>query len=246
MAMNYRYQSASEFLDYLIASTHGDQSEADSNQLPSLQELSKEIGVSVAYLREQLEVAKALGLVEVRPRTGIRRLPYTFSPAVRQSLSYAIQIDQRHFDEFADLRNHIEEAYWESAVQLLTPEDHGYLKGLVGQAWGKLRGQPVQIPHSEHRLLHLGIYCRLKNPFVSGILEAYWDAYEAVGLNLFADYTYLTEVWTYHQQMVDAICLGDIQAGFQALIEHKDLLHHRAQPFPADSAAQFILSTDSP
>jgi DNA-binding FadR family transcriptional regulator len=37
--------------------------------------MSKELGVSVALLREQLEVAKAIGLVEVRPRTGIRRLP---------------------------------------------------------------------------------------------------------------------------------------------------------------------------
>ena len=236
--MIYRYHSASEFFDYLVASSQNTQAKGDSTQLPSLQELSKEIGVSVAYLREQLEVAKALGLVEVRPRTGIRRLPYTFSPAVRQSLSYAIQIDQRHFAEFADLRNNIEAAYWENAVRLLTPDDHMYLKGLVRQAWGKLRGQPVQIPHTEHRLLHLGIYHRLENPFVNGILEAYWDAYEAVGLNLFADYTYLTEVWTYHQKMVDAICDGDTQAGFHALIEHKDLLRHRPQPLPADTAVK--------
>ena len=244
--MIYRYHSASEFLDYLVASSQNTQAKGDSTQLPSLQEMSKEIGVSVAYLREQLEVAKALGLVEVRPRTGIRRLPYTFSPAVRQSLSYAIQIDQRHFAEFADLRNNIEAAYWENAVRLLTPDDHMYLKDLVGQAWGKLRGQPVQIPHTEHRLLHLGIYHRLENPFVNGILEAYWDAYEAVGLNLFADYTYLTEVWTYHQKMVDAICDGDTQAGFHALIEHKDLLRHRPQPLPADTAVKVTISSDTP
>ena len=244
--MSYRYQPATEFLDYLVASTQNNQAEADSKQLPSLQEMSKEIGVSVATLREQLEVAKVLGLVEVRPRTGIRRLPYTFSPAVRQSLSYAIQIDLRHFDEFSDLRNQIEAAYWDHAVRLLTPEDHANLQSLVELAWRKLRGQPVQIPHIEHRRLHLGIYHRLQNPFVNGILEAYWDAYEAVGLNLFADYAYLTEVWTYHQQMVDAIHQGNPRAGFQALIEHKDLLHHRPQLLPADTAAQQKISTESP
>ena len=244
--MSYRYQPATEFLDYLVASTQNNLAEADSKQLPSLQEMSKEIGVSVATLREQLEVAKVLGLVEVRPRTGIRRLPYTFSPAVRQSLSYAIQIDLRHFDEFSDLRNQIEAAYWDHAVRLLTLEDHANLQSLVEQAWLKLRGQPVQIPHIEHRRLHLGIYHRLQNPFVNGILEAYWDAYEAVGLNLFADYAYLTEVWTYHQQMVDAICQGNPRAGFQALIEHKDLLHHRPQLLPADNAAQQKISTESP
>lgn len=223
----YRNQPVSEFLEYLAAFTQNGQQEGNNAQLPSLNDLSKELGVSVAYLREQLEVARALGLVEVRPRTGIRRLPYTFLPAVRQSLTYAIQIDPRHFEEFADLRNQIEAAYWDKAVRLLTLEDHSMLKDLVNQAWRKLKGQPIQIPHNEHRLLHLGIYHRLDNPFVNGILEAFWDAYEAVGLNLYAGYSYLTDVWTYHQQLVDAICAGDIEAGYQALIRHKDLLHHR-------------------
>ena len=66
-----------------------------------------------------------------------------------------------------------------------------------------------------------------ENPFVSGILEAYWEAYEAVGLNLYADYSYLEQVWNYHRQMVDSICNGDFDAGYQALVEHKDMLYHR-------------------
>ena len=52
---------------------------------------------------------------------------------------------------------------------------------LIERALEKLRGTPVQVPHEEHRKLHLMIYSRLDNPFVTGILEAYWDAYEAVG-----------------------------------------------------------------
>ncbi len=71
------------------------------------------------------------------------------------------------------------------------------------------------------------IFRRLENPFVLGLLEAYWAAYEAVGLNLFADYRYLETVWTYHQQIVDAICTEDYEAGYQALVDHKDLLYHR-------------------
>jgi DNA-binding FadR family transcriptional regulator len=75
--------------------------------------------------------------------------------------------------------------------------------------------------------LHLGVFRRLENPFVLGILEAYWDAYEEIGLNLYADYDYLQEVWQYHQKMVAAICAGDIDAGYDALIEHTDMLYHR-------------------
>ncbi len=69
----------SEFLRYLAA-----HEEADNN-LPSLSDLSRELGVSLASLREQLEVARALGLVEVRPRLGTRRRIYSFTPAIRQS-----------------------------------------------------------------------------------------------------------------------------------------------------------------
>jgi len=222
-------QLSSDFLNYLASYTNGD----NSNQLPALSSLSKEMGLSVASLREQLEVAEALGLVEVRPRIGIRRLPYTFLPAVRQSLAYAIDLDPNFFDKFADLRNHIEASFWMPAVERLTTEDHAELKTLMAHAWEKLHGTPVQIPHSEHRQLHLLIYRRLDNVFVLGVLEAYWEAYEAVGLNLFTDYDYLTEVWSYHQQMVDAIVKGEYDVGYQALVEHKDLLYHR--PFTAQS-----------
>lgn len=196
-------------------------------QLPSLSEVSKELGVSVALLREQLEVARAIGLVEVRPRTGIRRLPYSFLPAVRQSLSYAVAVDPAYFMQFSNLRIHLEAAYWEDAATRLTAEDQEELKSLVGRAWEKLNGQPIQIPHPEHRQLHLGIYRRLGNPFVLGLLEAYWEAYEAVGLNLYTDIDYLQEVWRYHEEMVQSICEGDFDRGYAALIQHKDLLFHR-------------------
>lgn len=196
-------------------------------QLPSLSEVSKELGVSVALLREQLEVARAIGLVEVRPRTGIRRLPYSFLPAVRQSLSYAVTVDPAYFMAYSNLRIHLEAAYWEDAACRLTPGDHQELKSLVARAWVKLNGHPIEIPHPEHRQLHLGIYRRLDNPFVFGLLEAYWEAYEAVGLNLYTDIDYLQVVWRYHEQMVEAICDGDFDRGYAALIQHKDLLFHR-------------------
>lgn len=215
---------SSEFFKYLVEKCGPDE---DQNHLPSLNELSAELGIGVARLREQLEVARALGLVEVRPRTGIRRLPYSFLPAVRLSLAYAIELDRKHFDAFSELRNHLEAAYWHEAVGKLIPEDLDELKTLMNSAWDKLRSPQVKIPHSEHRQLHLGIFKRLNNPFVSGILEAYWEAYEAIGLNVYADYNYLQQVWKYHQKMVDAICAGDSQAGYQALVEHKDLLYHR-------------------
>jgi DNA-binding FadR family transcriptional regulator len=212
----------SEFLRYLAA-----HEEADNN-LPSLSDLSRELGVSLASLREQLEVARALGLVEVRPRLGTRRRIYSFTPAIRQSLGYALALDDSHFRKYSDLRNHIESAFWYEAVEKLTNEDKDELQALITRAWEKLRHDRIQVPHEEHRNLHLKIFSRLENPFVTGILEAYWEAYEAVGLNVFAGgYDYLQEVWQYHQEMVEAICNGNYTAGYEALVKHTDLLYHR-------------------
>ncbi|MBV6451830.1 MAG: hypothetical protein MHPDNHAH_02577 [Anaerolineales bacterium] len=213
----------SEFLRYLAAH------EEAEDGLPTLTELSQELGVSVASLREQLAVARALGLVEVKPGPGkTRRRVFSFAPAIRQSLQYALALDDESFRKYAELRNHVEAAYWYEAVEKLTDEDKEELQTLIVRAQEKLTHTPVQVPHEEHRSLHLLIYSRLGNPFVTGILEAYWDAYETVGLNMFTGgYDYLQEVWRYHQTMVEAICNENYEAGYEALVAHADLLYHR-------------------
>jgi DNA-binding FadR family transcriptional regulator len=217
--------SLSEFMRYLA---HYDDSNGQG--LPALSKLSQELGISMTSLREQLEVARALGLVAVKPRTGTKRLPYSFCPAVRQSLKYALALDNNIFRKYSELRTHIESAYWHQAVLLLTEEDKQELQTLLKRAKEKLAGSPIQIPHEEHRELHLKIFQKLDNPFVTGLLEAYWEAYEAVGLNVFAGgLGYLEEIWEYHTQMVEAICNGDYEAGYQALLQHTDLLYHRPE-----------------
>src|SRR5215211_8704360 len=124
----------SEFLRYLA--THDEV----EHGLPSLKNLSIELGVGLASLREQLEVARALGLVEVRPRLGTRRRAYSFTPAIRQSLGYALALNNEHFRKYSDLRNHVESAFWHEAVRKLTDQDQQELQQLAARAWEKLGG----------------------------------------------------------------------------------------------------------
>jgi DNA-binding FadR family transcriptional regulator len=209
----------SDFLRYLLG--NGCQPGA---RLPALEDVSAEIGVSVGKLREQLEVARALGLVEVSPRRGIHCRGYEFLPAIRMSLLLALSLDRGAFAAFSALRTHLETAFWDEAVVLLTPADKAHLGDLVAMAWHKLGQERIQIPHPEHRELHLTIFSRLPNPFVRGLLEAYWDGYEAVEFSTYADYGYLRDVWTYHERIVEALCAGDFPAGKQFLTEHMRLI----------------------
>lgn len=209
----------SEFFRYLLEYTGTEEA-----RLPAIKQLSGELGLSISTLREQLEVAKALGLVDVRPRLGIRPRPYSFTPAVDASLCYAIEYDRSYFEDFVDLRRHLELAYFPQAVDLLKEEDLQELRRLVASAWNKLRGRPARIPHLEHRQLHLTFYKRLNNVFVTGLLEAYWDAYEAVGFNVYTDFEYLEQVWTYHEELVEVAASRDTTRAEQILRDHFELM----------------------
>jgi DNA-binding FadR family transcriptional regulator len=209
----------SEFLRYLLA--HGCQ---PGERLPSLDEISSEVGISTGKLREQFEVARVLGLVEASPRRGIRCLAYDFRPAVRLGLMIALGLDDGAFRAYSTLRIHLETAFWDEAVVLLSDEDKSDLCQLVERAHAKLGELRIQIPYEEHRAFHLGIFRRIENPFVLGLLEAYWDAYEAVELNTYADYSYLQEVWGYHARIAEAIRDGDFARGKELLVQHMSLL----------------------
>ncbi len=201
------------------------------DRLPTISELQNEdlLGVSTSKIREQLEVARALGLVEVRSKTGMRLKAYTFTPAVRLSLLFALANDLSYFEQFSELRQHVELAFWHEACALLTPEDKTVMATCIQQARAKLRHPWIQIPNSEHRTFHLTIFNRLNNPFVQGILEAYWDAYDAVEPTRYADYDYHTKVWDYHERILDAICAGDFDTARQEFIAHTQLLRYESE-----------------
>ena len=209
----------SEFLKYLV-----DQDIAPGDRLPTLTDISKKLGVSVGKLREQLEIARSLGLVSVRPRLGIQREPFRFAPAVWNAVIFSLGSGEANFAQFSQVRVALETTFWDEAVALLIPKDLEVLHTIIDRAWSKLRGEPVHVPNGEHRELHLKIFSRLNNPFVQGMLEAYWDAYEASELTRFASYQYWVTVWEYHEQIVNALCAGEFAAGRTLMVQHFSLL----------------------
>lgn len=217
-----RPRHASQLLAYLSSGEF-----QPGDRLPPIPDMAELLGISSSKLREQLEVARVLGFVEVRPKTGIRAKEYHFSDTIRTSLAYAVALDPRNFVMFSKFRSTVEAGFWKEAVQHLQPEDVSQLKDIMAKAWAKLHGNPVRIPHEEHRDLHLTMYKRLGNTFVLGVLEGYWEVYEAIGLNVYTDLHYLESIWSYHQTIVDAIVNKDYNAGEQALVEHMQMLEHR-------------------
>lgn len=203
------------------------------DRLPSIQELksTSHLDMSASKVREQLEVARMLGLVEVRSKRGTLVKEYTFTPAVRLSALYALACGER-FELFASLRNHVEAAYWNEACELLTQDDLDEMQQCIDQANDKLNSPPIHIPNEEHRIFHLTVFKHLDNPFVLGILEAYWDLYEEVGVNRYMDYTYLKQVWDYHTRILTLIRETHFDDAQQAFVEHTRLLRYEPRKEP--------------
>lgn len=216
----------SEFLSYLatLPPEQGD-------RIPSLSELSHEMGISIATLREQLEIGRLLGVVDVKPKSGIKKLPYTFKPAILASLTYALESKSLSFRQLSDFRKHLEAAYFIEAAQLLTTEDISELSKLVQIAKLKLMN-PGQLPMQEHRWFHLIIYRHLNNQFLKGMLESYWDLYIDIGLGIYPDLTYATRVWQFHERIAEQLMAGNFAQGLRLLLEHMEMIEQREKVFP--------------
>jgi DNA-binding FadR family transcriptional regulator len=131
----------SPFFKYLA-----NHSTSGTEALPNLVDIAKNLGVSVSTLREELEVAKAIGLVDVKPRVGIKGMPYSFTPAVSKSLAFAVCTDKEMFKQFSDLRNHVEASYWYQAVSSLTANDVETLQAIVKTAFKNCRPTRSKYP----------------------------------------------------------------------------------------------------
>ena len=210
------------FIDYLLSFK-----KSGEKKLPPIKNISAELGLSTPIVREQIELAKNLGLIEIKPRIGIKLLPYNFSPAVTKSVFYAILSNKKRFKQFSDLRNQLEKAYFFEAVNTLEERDITLLKSIVEAAIDKIGLPHAQIPHAEHRKYHLKIYEKIENVFLKGLLEAYWDLYELVGMDMYNDLQYLKNVWEYHQKIVEEIELGNSKNAFSLLDEHMELIDKR-------------------
>ena len=192
--------------------------------IPSISALSSQLGISTASVREQLEVPKELGFVDVRTRTGIQKHDFCLTRPLTLSMSYGLRVDPELFQEYASLRRQLEVAYWYEACALLEKSHIQDLHEIQERADWKINQTPVVMPTLEHRQFHLTIYGPLKNRVLNSVLETYWDLYELSGIHFYRNHEYLESVWSYHRQILDAITSKAYEKGYEALVTHFDLI----------------------
>lgn len=215
-----------ELLNYIV---NKDLQEGD--RLPSINDLQSpdHLGINTSKVREQLEVARALGIVDVRPKVGTHIKAYSFAQAIQLSLLFSLAQNIQLFDLYNELRVHIEVSFWDEACQTLSEPDKERMRQSIASARTKLKGSYIEIPNKEHETFHMTMFEKLDNPFVTGILEAYWEAYRTVETKRYVDYGYMQKVWDYHERILDLICKGDYNEAKIAYIEHTKLLRYHPE-----------------
>jgi DNA-binding FadR family transcriptional regulator len=192
--------------------------------IPSIAQLSNDLGLSVSAIREQLEVARQLELVEVKTKTGIHTASFSAAPAICLAYHYGLVLRPDLIGDIISVRQHLELSYWKEAVVHLTGKDVNYLADIVEKAISKINNLPVIIPLEEHKEFHLAIYRPLENSFLDSILEAYWNIQMESGIHVYSDKTYLENVWAYHQKILEAIETKEYDLGYQALMTHFEIV----------------------
>ena len=192
--------------------------------IPTIPELSEALGVSTAIVREQLEVARRMGIVEIKPGVGIQGRDFNLTQSLVMAMRYGVAVQPQLFEEYADVRRHLEMGYWYEAVTQLTQADTADLLDQVAQAFQKINQKPVLVPSEEHRIFHLTIFRHLKNPIVSSLLETYWDLYRDSSWIYSMDQGYLQEVWRQHEKIAKALEAREFEVGYNLMVAHMDLV----------------------
>lgn len=211
-------QSNLSLLSYLANSAK------EGKSIPSIAQLSNDLGLSTSSLREQLEVARQLEFVEVKTRTGIQTSTFSAAPAICLAYRYGLEVEPDLIWDILSVRQHLELSYWQEAVVHLTKKDVGYLNEIIESAFRKINNQPVVIPIEEHKEFHLSIYRSLNNSFLNSLLEAYWQIYQETDVRVYSDKTYLESIWAYHRKVQQAIASKEYDLGYQALMTHFEIV----------------------
>ena len=192
--------------------------------IPSIVQLSEELSLSTAAVREQLAVARQLEVVEVKTKTGIHTSSFSVAPAICLAFRYGLELDPSMRGEIASVRQHLELAFWNEAVSKLTEKDVEHLEGIVDTAYQKINNHPVILPLEEHKEFHLTIYRPLKNNYLNNLMEAYWELNSETDYHTYSDVNTLQNVWAYHRKIQQAIAAREFDLGFEALKTHYELV----------------------
>ncbi len=142
------------------------------NRLPTEAQIASSIGVSRTAVREGLRSLEALGIIEVRQGDGRYVRAFNFD-AILDDLLYSLVFEVHPVLEALEVRQALEVAFIERAVQSLTLEDLQELRKNVARMRERAERHEVFFL-DEDMAFHQILFSRLGNQILLKVLSYFW------------------------------------------------------------------------
>jgi DNA-binding FadR family transcriptional regulator len=190
------------------------------DRLPNEMELSRQLGVSRSSIREAVKALEGLGIVEVRSGLGLFVGSFSFDVVLDQ-IAYGAQFNLYELQHVLDMRQVIEEALVDRAVESSTPEQLYKLRTTLMHMRDEAEHGLQYLEHD--REVHRLLYAQIDNPLFGRILDVFWLSYRPIhALDAKRTPELQLEHYERHVRIVDALEARDSDAMRAALAAHYD------------------------
>ncbi|MET7907619.1 FadR/GntR family transcriptional regulator [Streptomyces avermitilis] len=189
--------------------------------LPTEPELMELLGASRNSVREALKALQAMGIVEIRHGFGTYVGPMSMAPMIEGLAFRTVAGHYRGEDsllQLLELREAVETGLISRLAGRLAPHDLVELDGLVDRM-EKEAAEGVGLAETD-RAFHATLYRGLGNVLLSEVLEAFWDAFHRVRIDLVDVRQDPRVTCRQHREILDAVRSGDSIRAEEAIREH--------------------------
>ncbi|MET7603365.1 FadR/GntR family transcriptional regulator [Streptomyces avermitilis] len=189
--------------------------------LPTEPELMELLGASRNSVREALKALQAMGIVEIRHGFGTYVGPMSMAPMIEGLAFRTVAGHYRGEDsllQLLELREAVETGLISRLAGRLAPHDLVELDGLVDRM-EKEAAEGVGLAETD-RAFHATLYRGLGNVLLSEVLEAFWDAFHRVRIDLVDVPQDPRVTCRQHREILDAVRSGDSIRAEEAIREH--------------------------
>ncbi len=194
--------------------------------LPPETALARQLGVSRNSVREAVRSLAALGIVEVRPGSGLFVREFSFDSVV-DNLAYDAVFNLEEFIHLLDVRRYIELGMVERVIAAAEPSQMATLRRILVD-W-RQAAERGAYSAAEDRSFHRTLYGNLDNPLLARIVDAFWVVYSlALERVPVAGERDPIETYRRHERIAAALLRGDAAAMREAIMEHYAAAERRA------------------
>ena len=196
--------------------------------LPPETQLAQQLGISRNSVREAVKSLASLGILEVRPGTGLFVRDFSFDPLL-ENLAFGLLSRRNELKELNDVlavRCHLEYAMAEQAVGVATPEQLKELDRILARM--RAATDDGQYSAEADRAFHQTLWKYVDNIIFSKVLDIFWMIHnQAREHDLIPGPVNPELTYQHHVEIAAALREGDVDALHIALENHASGLQER-------------------